>query len=295
MTRSQWRVLTRVAGVVAFTVCFALVLEYSQGRTGSAAPATPSPRSAPAADASVAVPAVLAGPKTAATTGTDVSFAGLPSVGALFGADGAKAADSHHFCSASVVDSPGGNVVATAAHCVVPPGSGAATPATVVFVPGYHDRQEPYGEWTSERILVDPRWAADGDPDYDVAFLVVRRADDPSARLADVVGAQQIAFGTRLPQPVGVIGYPSAAEEPVACHNTLKPYSATQSEFDCPGYSDGSSGGPMLTGIDARTGRGTLVGVIGGYEQGGYSDSVSYASSFGDAVRTLYEQATATG
>ncbi|MFC1400138.1 MULTISPECIES: serine protease [Streptacidiphilus] len=295
MTRSQWRVLTRVAGVVAFTVCFALALEYSQGRTGSAAPARPSPRSAPAADALVAVPAVLAGPRVAATAGTSASFTGLPSVGALFGADGAKAADSHHFCSASVVDSPGGNVVATAAHCVVTPGGKTDAPAQVVFVPGYHDKQEPYGEWTSARILVDPRWAADGDPDYDVAFLVVERAGDPSARLSDLVGAQGIAFGTQLPQPVGVIGYPSAAEQPVACHNTLKPYSPTQSEFDCPGYADGSSGGPMLTGIDARTGRGTLVGVIGGYEQGGYTDSVSYASSFGDAVKALYEQATVLG
>ena len=294
MTRSQLRVLTRTVGLVAFTLCFALVLEYSQGRTGSAAPVS-TPRPAPAADAAVAVPAVLAGARTAATAGTSASFAGLPSVGAVFGADGAKAADSHHFCTASAVDSPGGNVVATAAHCVVAPGSGTA-PAPVVFVPGYHDKQEPYGEWTSSRILVDPRWITGGDPDYDVAFLVVQRDGDPSARLSDVVGAQQIAFGTRLPQAVGVIGYPSAAEQPVACHNTLKAYSPTQSEFDCPGFSDGSSGGPMLTGIDARTGRGTLVGVVGGYEQGGYSDSVSYASSFGDAVKALYQEAAvATG
>ena len=293
MTRPQLRVLTRIVGLVAFTLCFALVIEYSQGRTGSATPVAPLP--APAADASVAVPAVLAGPRTVATAGTSATFAGLPSVGAIFGADGARASDSHHFCTASVVDSPGGNVVATAAHCVVTPGSGTAAPGPVVFVPGYHDKQEPYGEWISSRILVDPRWTANGDPDYDVAFLVVQRDHDPSARLSDYVGAQQIAFGTQLPQQVGVIGYPSAAEEPVACHNTLKAFSPTQSEFDCPGFTDGSSGGPMLTGIDARTGRGTLIGVIGGYEQGGYSDSVSYASSFGDAVKSLYQQATTTG
>lgn len=292
MTRPQLRVLTRIVGLVAFTLCFALVLECSQDRSGSATPVAPRP--APAADASVAVPAVLAGPRTVATAGTSANFAGLPSVGAIFGADGAKGSDSHHFCTASVVDSPGGNVVATAAHCVVAVGGGTATPTPVVFVPGYHDKQEPYGEWPSARILVDPRWTANGDPDYDVAFLVVQRDHDPSARLSDIVGAQQIAFGTQLPQQVGVIGYPSAAEEPVACHNTLKAYSPTQSEFDCPGFADGSSGGPMLTGIDARTGRGTLIGVIGGYEQGGYSDSVSYASSFGDAIQALYLQAAAT-
>ncbi|WP_161790158.1 trypsin-like serine peptidase [Streptacidiphilus carbonis] len=294
MSRAQLRVLTRVVGLVAFTVCFALVLEYSQGRTGAATPADP-PRSAPAADASVVVPAVLAGPRAAAAAGSDVSFAGLPSVGVLIGAPGSTGPDSHHFCTASVVDSPGGDVVATAAHCVVQPGSGSAAPGPVVFLPGYHDQQKPYGEWASSRILVDPRWVADGNPDYDIAFLVVHREDDPSARLSDLVGAEQIEFGARLPQPVGVIGYPTAAERPVACHNTLKPYSDTQSEFDCPGFADGSSGGPMLTGIDPRTGRGTLVGVIGGYEQGGYSDSVSYASAFTPAVKALYQQATTPG
>jgi hypothetical protein len=34
--------------------------------------------------------------------------------------------------------------------------------------------------------------------------------------------------------------------------------------------------------------------VIGGYQQGGDTDSVSYSSYFGPAIRTLYEQAVAS-
>lgn len=45
-----------------------------------------------------------------------------------------------HFCTASVVDSPSGDVIATAAHCL----SGNAK--DLEFVPMYHDGQAPYGQ-----------------------------------------------------------------------------------------------------------------------------------------------------
>ncbi|RAG80355.1 serine protease, partial [Streptacidiphilus pinicola] len=98
----------------------------------------------------------------------------------------------------------------------------------------------------------------------------------------DEVGAEQIAFGADRPTTVGVIGYPASTDQPISCLNSLTAYSDTQSEFDCTGFSDGTSGGPLLRGIDPKTGLGTLVGVIGGYQEGGDSDDVSYAVYFGD-------------
>ena len=46
-------------------------------------------------------------------------------------------------------------------------------------------------------------------------------------------------------------------------------------------------------GLSARTGTGTIVGVIGGYQQGGDTPAVSYSSYLGDAVHELYQQAVA--
>lgn len=40
--------------------------------------------------------------------------------------------------------------------------------------------------------------------------------------------------------------------------------------------------------MDPATGNGTVVGVIGGYQQGGDSPAVSYAAMFGQNVLSLY-------
>jgi hypothetical protein len=61
----------------------------------------------------------------------------------------------------------------------------------------------------------------------------------------------------------------------------------------CGGYTDGTSGSPWVTGFHRRTRTGTIVGVIGGYQQGGDSPAVSYSSYFGPAVQRLYQQAIA--
>ncbi|HXF20282.1 MAG TPA: hypothetical protein VN597_07475 [Streptosporangiaceae bacterium] len=45
--------------------------------------------------------------------------------------------------------------------------------------------------------------------------------------------------------------------------------------------------------MQRATGLGTVIGVIGGYQQGGNTPSVSYSAGFGRAVRTLYEAAVA--
>ncbi|MEZ0091656.1 trypsin-like serine protease [Streptacidiphilus sp. EB129] len=329
MTRSQLRLLSRTLGVLAFGVCFAVVVDQSQdegsgprpapsaqaaarrapvrlpnvvvptalGGTGSAAaPAAGTPSAGPAGSgtSSDAAPAGSA-PATPATP-VGVPFTGLPTVGAVFvtGPDG-KADLHHHFCTGTVVDSPGGDVIATAAHCLSDPANGIPSPGAFVFVPGYHDGQEPYGEWTPVKVSIDPHWAANSNPDYDVAFVRVQQSGGSGKALADQVGAQHIAFSQLRPAQVGAIGYPSSTEQPVACTNTLKVYAATQSEFDCVGFADGSSGGPMLAGIDATTGLGTMVGVIGGYQEGGDSPDVSYSCYFGDDVKALYQQAIGAG
>src|SRR5579862_9426456 len=80
-------------------------------------------------------------------------------VGALFEND----VTGNHFCTGSVVASPGHDLVMTAAHCVND-GRGHDK-ADIVFIPGYADGATPQGVWTPRRVVVDPKWADGSDPD----------------------------------------------------------------------------------------------------------------------------------
>lgn len=237
----------------------------------------------------LAVPPALAGADpdapARAVPFTDV----MPQVGALFSID-AHGRPTHHFCTASVVHSPHGDLIATAAHCVIQSGTGRPT-QPFLFAPGYHDGKRPYGLWSPVRVLAAPGWSESGDPDDDIAFAVMHAG--PSGRsLEQTVGADSIAFDTDLPALVGVLAYPSASEQPIACLNVATAFSDTQAEFDCQGFESGSSGGPLLQGVDPSTGQGTLIGVIGGYQQGGDTPDISYAANLSADAHALYEQAT---
>ncbi len=237
--------------------------------------------------------------RTAGPPGPSPSAAahGADPVGALFQLQNGELGS--HFCTASVVASPAGNLLITAAHCVA--GVSLAAPRGLAFAPGYADGRYPRGLWQVTRMFVDSRWTADQDPDYDVAFLVVKplagpdgpgTAGGPGSSVQRAAGADQIRFDAPLPEPIRAIGYPDAGEAPVACSSravAFRPASLNQVMFACPGFTDGTSGSPMLTGF--RSGAGTVIGVIGGYEQGGYSPSISYSSAFTAAIRALYQRA----
>jgi len=213
-------------------------------------------------------------------------FTGTPAVGALFTTTGGKL--SNHFCTASVVSSPHRDLVITAAHCV----SGGT--AGVVFVPGYHSGVAPYGIWTVTKVYSDPAWSSSASPDDDVAFLRVTQLGS-IVPIEDVTGAEQLQTGTPARQLVEVIGYPNDANTPITCQNWTREPMADQLEFDCGGYTDGTSGGPFLTNVDPLTGQGSVIGVIGGYEQGGDIPQVSYSAMFGVNVTALYHAAVAGG
>jgi V8-like Glu-specific endopeptidase len=218
--------------------------------------------------------------------GNAQSFGGVAAVGALFSESNGKLGS--HFCTASVVDAAAGDLAVTAAHCVY------GKTGTLVFVPAYADGKTPYGVWPVTKVYTDSAWDASQDPDHDVAFLRLSDASD-GAPIEDVTGAETLGAVAPASQAVRVIGYPDGAAEPVWCSGLVKGFSATQFEFDCGGYTNGTSGGPFLTGVDAATGQGTLIGVIGGYQQGGDTPQVSYAAVFGAAVSQLYATAQAAG
>ncbi|HLH59414.1 MAG TPA: trypsin-like peptidase domain-containing protein [Streptosporangiaceae bacterium] len=210
------------------------------------------------------------------------SFGGTPAVGALFKTSNGKLGT--HFCTASVVNSTHGNLLITAAHCVT------GDTGTIAFVPGYVNGSSPYGVWYVTKVFTDDAWNASSSDDDDVAFAEVAQHGS-STPIEDVTGAEQLGIGLPAEEQAKVIGYPNGASEPVICENWTRPFSSSQMEFDCAGYPDGTSGGPFLIRLNRSTGQGTVVGVIGGYEQGGYTPAVSYSVLFGQQVQSLYRTA----
>jgi V8-like Glu-specific endopeptidase len=236
------------------------------------------------------------------------AIAGI-AVGFVLGSATGRAADSHggaatgttvgalfarttsgrltaHFCTGSVVNSPAGDLVITAAHCLI----GRAA-NQVAFVPDYAHGKHPYGVWVATKIIEDPQWTSAGDPDDDFAFLIVHRPAS-SVAIQAITGGEVLGVGVSAWQTVQVSGYPDDLDSPITCENSARDYSSTQFEFDCGGFTDGTSGSPLLASA-GPLGE-TVIGVIGGYEQGGDTSSVSYAAKFSTRMATLYQTALAS-
>ncbi|MGW4384428.1 trypsin-like serine peptidase [Kitasatospora sp. NPDC004531] len=195
-------------------------------------------------------------------------------VGALFNGD---AAPGNHFCTASVIDSPGRNLILTAAHCV----SGTSG---ITFAPGYHDGQSPFGTWQVTKVYTADGWQDDEDPDEDFAVLAV--APRNGMRIEDVVGGNPLGTNAAWTVQARLYGYPNGAEKPILCTNTTSRQDTFQRRIDCPSFPNGTSGGPF---IDAATGQ--VIGVIGGYQQGGDTDDTSYSAYFDHTVADLVTKA----
>ncbi len=244
----------------------------------------------------ILVGAVLSPPARSSTTmpGHLASFGQTSTIGALF-TRSASGQLQNHFCTASVVDSPAGDLVVTAAHCMQ-----NKVVDQVAFVPDYSAGHMPYGVWNVTSVIVDTQWQKSADADDDFAFLVVTQAGSP-VPVEDLTGGETLGISARPGRQVKVAGYPDTADEMVSCENTVVAFSSTQFQFDCNGFTDGTSGSPLLaeaipagaTGQTAADGIDMVIGVIGGYEQGGYTASVSYAARFATSLQALYQQALA--
>jgi V8-like Glu-specific endopeptidase len=212
-------------------------------------------------------------------------YNGTPAVGALFTTSSGHL--GQHFCTGSVVASPAGDLVITAAHCMQGKRAG-----DVDFVPEYHRSQQPFGVWTVTQVFVDRAWSSSQNPNDDFAFLVVTQSGDATP-IQDLTGGEKLGTGWGPVQKVQVIGYPDSRQRPITCTSKTRAFGAHQMEFDCGGYTNGTSGGPFLANVHAATGLGTVIGVIGGYQQGGDTPSVSYSARFAVAARSLYSKAVA--
>ncbi len=214
-------------------------------------------------------------PKSRPTTG-------VPQIGAVYRRSNA----SRHMCTAGVVDSPGGNTLITAAHCVS--GSGAG----MVFAPAERGGKAPYGRWRVTAVHLTLRWVKRQDPHDDVAFLTVapRRIHGKVTQIQGVTGGYRLGATAVSGERITVIGYPAGTtNSPITC--TAKSYFNREfPSFDCAGYVGGTSGSPWL---HATSHGPEIVGVIGGLNDGGCTDSTSSSPVIAGRAHAVYHRAAA--
>jgi V8-like Glu-specific endopeptidase len=209
-------------------------------------------------------------------------------LGALFFRDGAGG----HYCTASVIRTSKRNLLLTAAHCLYNPDT-HQWHTHIVFVPMYGRGRRPYGTWPIWLMVADKRWIDHGDPDFDFGFAAVQIMR--GRRIADVVGANELLVNQGYTNPVLVAGYPAKAnypaDRPIGCAGRTYRQTKYQLRFDCHGFYGGTSGSPWLRDYDSRTQSGHVIGVIGGYQEGGSEEWRSYSPLFDGDIAHLLETA----
>lgn len=194
-------------------------------------------------------------------------------------------------CSGTSVNAPSYSLVITAGHCVHEGRHWMGT--KWVFVPGYHYGQRPFGTFVAKWLGSTPQWIKSENSNYDVGAAVVSR-NERGQRLADAVGADEIAFNLPLKQVFDIYGYPVA--EPF---NGATLQHCAQTPYEGHAFFSLLAPGPLNLAVHCEisagaSGGGWVIGgnVLNGVTADGYpGDDTNYGPYFGKEVAKLYARA----
>ncbi|GAC1396612.1 MAG: trypsin-like peptidase domain-containing protein [Mycobacterium sp.] len=199
-----------------------------------------------------------------------------PRVGALF-----LGGTTIHVCTAGVLNTPSGNLIVTAAHCL-------AGGVEAAFVAGFNNQAAPQNVWHVDAVYLDPRWVANQDPMADFAVARVGRDGGGSVQ-TQAGGGFEIAPAPTSGTVVTVSGYGyGVGGGPVGCTAVTVRNTEGFPALACAGLVAGLSGAPWIVGS-------TVIGVVGGLDGGGCNDSLSYSPPFDKAITALLVRAEAGG
>lgn len=199
-----------------------------------------------------------------------------PEVGAVFLGDG-----SFHTCSGAVLDSAGGDLILTAAHCL-------ADGVNATFVAGFNKDAAPENVWHLDATYLDPRWVQNQDPMADFAIARVSRESGGTIQ-AQVGGGLTLGSAPKRGTVVTVTGYPMGdGGGPIACRAPTATATQGFPSLLCKGLVAGFSGAPWISGS-------TVTGLVGGLDGGGCQDESSFSPPFDDAITGLLSRAEAGG
>ncbi|MFI0446921.1 trypsin-like serine peptidase [Actinomadura sp. 6N118] len=207
-------------------------------------------------------------------------------------------------CTATVVHR---NLIATAAHCIQ---QGGIIFNRWTFVPQYDKGATPYGSWKIKTIYYDQRWGKlNNNPDFDYAFISLQPQNGKyvgdvvpwgRAKLTDL-SWRGACSGDGCPEiPTHVTGYPKTLDSPLECFTQSRLVYISENggkgsyhyTFPCKGYAEGVSGTALVGQFPAQghPGYEVIFGVLGGYQGGGDTDDISYASYWVDG-KSLFDDA----
>lgn len=180
--------------------------------------------------------------------------------------------DGH--CSGSVLDTPSGRLVVTAAHCVHG-GAGGVDYEELMFAPYYHNGVTLYKFYPVLDVVYGDIWSeAGGDEDdptsynRDIAFLVLGD-DTDGLTVRERVGGHNIEFNAEPDFNVSIFGYPedhNNGEEMLGCWGETSSIYYSNVEFHTIDscvipMGHGASGGPWLKDISGEFEKGTVATV----------------------------------
>jgi hypothetical protein len=301
------RVLAAVVAVLTFVVAVAAgsaAAATTVGGTFAGAPAAAIARWTPARRAAAEPMSVL--PVSAAgtsavegvDTGVSTEFPNRAN-GIVLGVFRIDGHIEPYKCSGSVIDSPAGDVVLTAGHCVIDPETGAVA-ESVIFDPGYRETNKPYGDFAASSFVTTPEWsstAATSDPDEagDLAFLVLAPSVKTGQSVEATVGGFQVAFEQPREGTYTQWGYPADPPyngEILYSHTT--PYAGADLSYPAgerpikiaSDFTAGASGGPWTVGPASAP---TVLSLTDYYYEN--DPRHLYGAYFGSAARKVYEAA----
>jgi Trypsin-like peptidase domain len=184
-------------------------------------------------------------------------------------------------CTAAVI---GSSIIVTAAHCFTGAFSGARYSTTGwMFAPMWHDNLFPYGRWSVRAVYLAQGWIKAFDPrlDYAVVVLNPRAGRDISAYTGHDSWNSSFSLAPGQSAPVQIVGIPldglKARISVTRADAVRAGRGFTVLRASTPGFGNGTSGAPWFDPFSTKTGTGTIIGLTGGYQTGGATDTPSYA------------------
>jgi V8-like Glu-specific endopeptidase len=109
-------------------------------------------------------------------------------------------------CSAAIVNSQSGDLVATAGHCVYDTDNKVWLKSNWMFIPAYSNGNRPYGTWPTRNFIALTSWANNRDFNYDVGFVALSTLN--GRHIQSSLGSQGIGFNYARSQYTYSFGYP---------------------------------------------------------------------------------------
>ncbi|MCH1866016.1 serine protease [Nocardioides sp. CFH 31398] len=178
--------------------------------------------------------------------------------------------DGDFICSAAAINSKSKSIVSTAGHCLHGGGADGEWASNWVFVPGYNRGKKPKGMFAATDGFAMQDWVDNGASptgfNRDFAFARLGR-NAKRQTVVGAVGGNGLTVGGAYRLDLRIFGYPGN----IANGEVQKTCAKKSQKVDWEGFSfravagcgfgGGSSGGPWVTGYNARTDVGQLRGI----------------------------------